>query len=436
MARRAARRAVAPTALLACGAAFAAVGAARRLAEGFLLPRASGSAGSAAGAPFEPRATLRRLALQAAASEEPFAAEPALAVALRRREALAAAAAAAVPLAAPLAAAGPALAEGGAAARQPAQVKRVVVNLADDDSLKKEVKFWQDALNMKTLGTFVGADGLKSTVVGFGAESSNSGGTFGIELKVNPETKDRPSPRQLSQDLQPTVDALTFIQVGFSDKVKNVFSRTMKSGGVAIFGDSTYLDMESPRGVPVRFINRGTEQQAIEMLCLNIEVPAFEAVTKMYKRGLGLSEEEINDDDPPVQKRSVLLRGQGGPSLLLSPVPDGRLKDRQLDFFENLVAVSSDVEATSKVAEQQVVQTQKDREEYEAKFEAKYQTLQGEAKERYAASIEKYRKGTIAKPEARFNEGGVQINDGVGNWVYVSSASAFDKVLAGALTAA
>lgn len=402
--------------LLAFGAAVAAIVATRLGATGF-LPPAAPSGG-------EFGRLLLRGAGAGAAQEAQL--EAASTPSQRRRDALAAAAAAAVASAS----AAPALAEevvGGPSSR----LQRVVVNVGDQAALDAELKFWTEAALMKKLGDFVGADGLRSVVVGYGAESSGKDSRFALEIKVDPAVLNRRRPRSLNYEvMQPTVDAMCFMQIGISGKSMEIFGRVQNSGGASIFGDATYLDAESPRGVPMRFVIRPTAP-AIELVSFNIEVPAFEPTVRFYKRTFGFKEDEYPETDPPIQKKSVLLTGDGGPDLLLSPVPDGRLKERALDEFENMLMVTNDPAVTNKAAEDAIAIATQEEKEYEEKFMARLRQLKKGSKEeeQLEKAIKAYRTGTRSRPGFQTMSGQNMINDGVGNFVSLSSPANFDTLL-------
>merc|ERR1719333_1159731 len=76
---------------------------------------------------------------------------------------------------------------------------------------------------------------------------------------------------------------------------------------------------------------------------------------------------EYDPADPPITKYSILMGSSlGGPNMLLSPVPDGRLKDRRLDEFEGVVMTAPNVK---KVVDDAEVAVKKAAEEAAAKEE-------------------------------------------------------------------
>ena len=137
-------------------------------------------------------------------------------------------------------------------------------------------------------------------------------------------------------------------------------------------GDARYLDCESPRGVQVRMVPR-EGPPSVELVSLNIEavsksrdpfsalesleVPAFEATKKFYERIGSLEETAYNEaEEAPIQKFSVFLKSRvGGPKLLLCPVPDGRLKQRDRDEFVNLVMLAPNAQQTAEAADKAIL---------------------------------------------------------------------------------
>jgi len=293
----------------------------------------------------------------------------------------------------------------------------MLVSLADNEAMDKEIKFWTEACKMKVLSDAPNDKKERTVVIGFAPETAEDGAPFALELKVDPVIKTRKTPRTLNYDvMQPTVNAVNFVQVSAKGKVIDMFSRVQASGGSSLIGDQTYLDAESPRGVPVRLVKRDREPQ-IDLLCFNIEVPAFIALTNLYQKGFGMEEVKYPATEPPIQQRSIYLSSPiGGPKLLLSPVPDGRLKERELDETEAILFWGKDAAALSKQVEDTVVQV------------AEAQRLKDieDEKER-----EKYRKKgepippllleTQARPTFnRFGEKDMSVDDGLGNILLVS----------------
>ncbi|CAK0863511.1 unnamed protein product, partial [Prorocentrum cordatum] len=253
-----------------------------------------------------------------------------------------------------------------------AKFQRVVVNVGDKASIDKEVFFWTEAARMKVISDKVGADGLRSVVLGYPGDSS--GGAL-LEVKLDPAVLKRPMPKLLNYEvMQPTVNALNFVQIGLKGKIMELFQKVQESGGASTNGDPSYIDVESPRGVLVRLLPRDDPQPRVELISLNIEVPAFEPVVKFYQRSMGLQRLEYDPADPPITKFSILMGSTlGGTNLLLSPVPDGRLKDRRLDEFEGVVMTAPNVR---KVVDDATAAVQKAAEEAAAKEEAIKQKIQ------------------------------------------------------------
>jgi len=311
----------------------------------------------------------------------------------------------------------------------PSKLQRVVINVGDAQALKNEVKFWTEGLEMQVLREGKAADGLTSTVLGYGPESAGKEGFFAIEVKVDPAVLTRPSPRQLNYEvMQPTVDSLAFVQVSARGKVIDLFTKVQTAGGSALFGDATFLDVESPRGVAVRMVPRD-QKPAAEIVGMNVEVPAFEAVTNFYRRVLGMQEEKYPESEPGVQKLSTLLASDaGGVKLLLSPVPDGRLKDRKLDAFENLLIVSpSGVDSTMKAAKQVVDLVAEESAKKEDQLRSKLARLGEDASEQQRAglkaAIRALKSGTQARPKVVKDS---VLDDGVGNFLQIAGPSDFE----------
>jgi len=320
---------------------------------------------------------------------------------------------------------------GGAVASSPvgAKLQRVFINVGDDQSLEQEVKFWTEACKMKVLRDAVGSDGRRSAVVAFGPESQKDGGFFALEVKVDPELSRRRRPRLLNYDvMQPTVNSLNFVQIGVKGRIIDIFGAVQQSGGSSLIGDASYLDAESPRGVQVRLVPRDA-QLGVELVSFNIEVPAFDAVSKFYKRAFGFTELKYSDAEPPVQKLSVFLGSDvGGPNLLLSPVPDGRLKERKLDEFDGALLLSSSASQVAKAAEAAV--TLGAEEEAAKEEDLKRQRLVAKAAGETAPSLKKFLSGTRAKPSVQLVDKTARIDDGVGDILFVTDQADFERQLA------
>jgi len=297
------------------------------------------------------------------------------------------------------------------------KMQRLLISLGDNEALDKELKFWLDACKMAILTESKDADGSRTAVVGFGSKS-----LFGIELKVDPAVKKRKSPRLLNYNvMQPFVDPLNFLQISSTDKVYQIFSNVEKSGGASLIGSAGFIDVESPRGVPVRIVPRSINP-SFELVSFNIEVPAFEPTVKFYQRSFGMQEVSYSPEEPPVQKLSVFLNSPaGGPKLLLSPVPDGRLKDRKLDEFEGVLMVASDAtsvsnSATAAVQKAVLEQAAKDKEEERMDAIAKQQGV----------TRKKADNPTKAKPAVEVLDKTTRIDDGLGNILFVTSKTNFE----------
>lgn len=245
----------------------------------------------------------------------------------------------------------------------------------------------------------------------------------------------RPTPRLLNYAvMQPTVDALGFVQVSSTGKIIDLFTKVQNAGGTALFGDATYLDVESPRGVAVRMVPRETKPE-VEIVSLNVEVPAFEATTKFYRRVLGMQDEKYPESDPPVQKLSALLTSEaGGAKLLLSPVPDGRMKDRELDEFEGMLIVSpTGSDATVKAAKFAMDVAEKESAEKDEELASKLRQAESggagqQARAEIKAAIRARSSGTQFKPEVKTDSFAPLIDDGVGNMFFVAGPSDLGKV--------
>ncbi|CAE7242824.1 unnamed protein product [Symbiodinium natans] len=220
--------------------------------------------------------------------------------------------------------------------------------IGNDEQREKELKFWCGAAGMKVLSDGPGADGQRSVCVGYLPQKDP--GAFAIELKIDPSVLTRKRPSLLNYSvMQPTVNALCFTQVSQPDTVFDMYARVEASPGTSMVGDARYLDCEVLAGsglLPLQkqlsFLGAGLllkqehatnfflrrSSPAIELVALNIEVPAFNPTVKFYKRIGGLEETTYNEaEEAPIQKFSVLLQSkEPGPKLLLCPVPDYRVK--------------------------------------------------------------------------------------------------------------
>lgn len=305
-----------------------------------------------------------------------------------------------------------------------ARLQRVMVNVANDEALKNELKFWTEAAQMKVLKDFVDSDGNRTAIVGFGVGPSTGGDYIGVQVKVDPGLSKRPLPKLLNYNvMQPTVAALNFVQIGANGKVIEIFNRVQSSGGSSLFGDATYIDVESPRGVSVRLVPR-TGAPSMELLSFNIEVPAFEPTVKFYQRAVGLTLEQYPDDEPPVQKLSACLGSTlGGPKVLLSPVPDGRLKEKNLDEFEGVVMVSPSAKRVAEAAKAAVVLAKQEEEEKKAKESGTPKKRLSYEEEREIRRTLNGAPGTEAKPSVAVDGATTVIDDGVGNFIFVTDSA-------------
>lgn len=295
-----------------------------------------------------------------------------------------------------------------------ARLQRVLVSIPDNDALEKELKFWKEACQMKVLNDKQGADGNRVALVGFGPE-------FVLELKVDPSILKRQQPKLLNYDaMQPTVDAFSYIQMSSKGKSMEIFARVQNAGGAALLGDAAYLDAESPRGVPLRLISKG-ESPSVELVSFNVEVPAFESTLKFYKRAVGMKEVRYPDDGPPIVKLSKLLASDfGGPTILLTPVPDGRLKERALDEFEGAVMVSPEANAVSTAAAAAVELAAQ---EEAAKIAELKKASSGDDAN---SALKKYMSGTRSIPSMSTVDGTIRVDDGVGNMLFVRDQANYD----------
>lgn len=312
----------------------------------------------------------------------------------------------------------PAHAEEDSIRAAPASLQRVVVDVGNKDQMEKELKFWTKACQMKVLSDGAGADGLRSVTVGYGPENADN--SFAVQIKEDPSALTRKRPSLLNYSvMQPTVNALNFTQITQPDQIFDMYARVEDSGGTSLVGDASYLDCESPRGVQVRMVPR-EGPPSVEMVSLNIEVPAFEATKKFYKRIASLEEEAYSQ--AAVQKFSVLLKSKvGGPKLLLCPVPDQRIKQRDRDEFVGLVMLAPSAKQVADAAEKAIAVAL---EEEQKKDEEEREQL------RLAGKPEDLKKGTVARPAVQMVGSDARVNDGVGNIVTFMDNGAFKSSLA------
>lgn len=311
-----------------------------------------------------------------------------------------------------------------AAGGSSAKFQRVVVNVGDKDLMDREVFFWSEACRMKVLSDKVGGDKLRSVVMGYPGDDSS----IGIEVKLDPAVNKRPRPKLLNYEvMQPNVNALNFVQIGLKGKIMELFQKVQESGGASTNGDPSYIDVESPRGVSVRLLPRPEPEPRVELISLNVEVPAFEPVVKFYQRAIGLQRLEYDPGDPPITKFSILMGSTlGGTNLLLSPVPDGRLKDRRLDEFEGVVMTAPNVK---KVVDAATIAVEKAAEEAAAKEETLKKKLAA-ARATEGAAAPNLKRGTKAVPSVAMGESAARINDGVSNMILVSNTADISAVFA------
>eukprot|EP00913_Durusdinium_trenchii_P031008 g29041.t2 len=305
----------------------------------------------------------------------------------------------------------------GSSSVQAAQVglQRVVVDVGNNEGMEKELKFWTKACQMKVLSDGAGADGARSVTVGYGPETLRlkkrkgvhcgdpgvkDDGSFAIEIKVDPSVLTRKRPSLLNYSvMQPTVNALNFTQITQPDQIFDMYARVEDSGGTSLLGDARYLDCESPRGVQVRMVPR-EGPPSVEIVSLNIEETKYEV------------DEELKIP------YSILLKSQsGGPKLLLCPVPDYRIKQRDRDEFVSLLMLTPNAQEVATSAEKAIEQKKKDEEEREQLL------LAGKSPD------DAPKKGTRADPSVEMVGSDVRINDGVGNILIVSDRSSFRSAL-------
>jgi len=294
-----------------------------------------------------------------------------------------------------------------------AKIQRTVIDVADSAAVDKEIKFWKEACMMKVVSDSKGSDGNRVVEVGFGEKSD----AYTIEIKVDPSAATRKRPSLLNYSvMQPTVPALNFTQIGAPGQIFDMYARVENSGGSALVGDARYLDCESPRGVQVRLVPRSTKP-SVELVSLNVEVPAFDATVKFYKRTCGFSEIKYQDSEAPIQKLSVYMTSSaGGPKLLLSPVPDYRVMQRDRDCFVNFVITAPSAQQVASAAEKAI---ELGKQELEKKKE--------EEKKRLISAGEKVPdeivlEGTISRPTLKLDGKEVVIDDGIGNIIVVQDA--------------
>lgn len=290
----------------------------------------------------------------------------------------------------------------------PLKLQRTVIDVGSNDALDKELKFWTTACSLKVLSDTADAKGNRTAVVGFDS-------SYGIEIKVDPAALTRKTPTLLNWSvMQPTVGALNFHQLTGKGQVFDIYNRVESSGGTSLIGDARYLDCESPRGVQVRIVPRETPP-SVELVGLNIEVPAFAAALKLYGKFAGYSEITYNvAEEPPIQERSALLESPaGGPKLLLSPVPDFRVKQRDRDEFVNLGFVSPDVKKSAQAAQAAIAAVETDE-------RANDEAARSRFLEKGEPVPEVVRKGTLPRPSLENADGQLRLDDGVGNILVVS----------------
>jgi len=303
-----------------------------------------------------------------------------------------------------------------------AKIQRVVVDVADEAELEKEVKFWTKGCQMKVLGQSKDANGNKSSVVGYLDEKDVN--SFSLELKVDPSVKTRKPMSLLNWSvMQPTVNALNYVQIGAKESVFQIYDKMESAGGSVMLGDARYMDVESPRGIQLRYAPAG-EPFSVTLVSLNVEVPAFDATVKFYERTCGM-EEIPYKAKAPVQELSAYLQSPvGGPKLLLSPVPDFRIKERDRDEFVNILLTSPN---SQKVADQAAAAIQFGEEEEKAATEREKQAMIARG-ERVPADF--VLKGTLSRPNVDRVGSLTRLNDGVDNLVLVMDTPEFQKSLA------
>ncbi|CAE7674683.1 unnamed protein product, partial [Symbiodinium pilosum] len=302
----------------------------------------------------------------------------------------------------------------------PCKLQRVVVDIGNDEQMEKELKFWCGAAGMKVLSDGPGPDGQRSVLVGYLAQKDP--GAFAIELKIDPSVLTRKRPSLLNYSvMQPTVNALCFTQVSQPDTVYDMYARVEASPGTSMVGDARYLDCESPRGIQVRMVPRKADP-AIELVALNIEVPAFNPTVKFYKRVGGYQETVYNEaEEAPIQKFSILLESKDpGPKLLLCPVPDFRVKQRDRDEFVNLVFATKSPQQVFTAANKAIELAQQ--EEAQKDEDDRQKALLSGKKPN-----DQPKQQTLARPTVEMDGKSARINDGVGNIVVVTDAAEFQS---------
>lgn len=292
-----------------------------------------------------------------------------------------------------------------------ARAQRLMVGVKDEDSLKREVKFWTDAMLMKVQKDEKAGDKSRA-VLGYTPEE----GGFSLELRVDPRLKNY-FPKFLDVDYDPMVDSLNFLEINLPGKVKDVFARVQKAEGNSLTGDATkFLDVESPRGVQVRIVTRDVPQK-VELIALNVEVPAFEATKLFYNRVFGLQPSKLREGDPKLQPFSEVFSFGEGPKLAMTPMTDARVRERELDAFEGLVLSVSSPSETVAAAEKAVSLGAEEQKRRDAAADPK--AIEKEIKRM------KGREPTRSTPAVKLDGDKAVIDDGVGNLLLALPRSAF-----------
>jgi len=241
-------------------------------------------------------------------------------------------------------------------------------------------------------------------------------GGFSLELRVDPRLKNY-LPKFLDVDYDPMVDSLNFVEINMPGKVKDVFARVQKAEGNSLTGDATkFLDVESPRGVQVRIVTRDVPQK-VELISLNIEVPAFEATKLFYNRVFGLQPSKLREGDPKLQPFSEVFSFGEGPKLAMTPMTDARVRERELDAFEGLVLSVSSPSETVAAAEKAVSLGAKEQKIRDAAADPK--AIEKEIKRMRG------REPTRSSPAVKLDGDKAVIDDGVGNLLLALPRSAF-----------
>jgi len=311
--------------------------------------------------------------------------------------------------------------------RRGTQLRRLQFTVSDVNKLESETNFWTKAAGMKVLKGTAGA--APTRVVGYDND-------FSLEFKVNTSTAGLPMPSQLDYDImQPTVDAMGYIQIGMQRKVKEVFKDVQASSGDSMYGDSLYLEAVSPSLIPVRLVRRPeNDKPKVELVNLNVEVPAFGPVLSFYKQVFGLTETRYPEGDPATTKLSILLKSEmDSPTLLLSPVTDGRLKERWLDPYDGMkisVSNADTLEASAQEAVTDVLEEEKKAiENAKKRISAARSSGTGDVKALIDALEAKLKPGaTRARPAVKERSDGgktVNLDDGVGNTMSIASSADF-----------